>query len=316
MEQVRRFERFVEGGLEAGHEIVRQLLDEADRVADENARLHLRVEPAYGRVERGEELVLDVDVAAREGAHQGRFPGVRVADQRHAARVSAVRAANALHGLDGGELFLELGDAISNLATVELEGRFTGAAAVLALLAGGGLAQARRGVGEARDLDLQAGLAALRVTMEDVDDDAGAIEDVDAGGALEVSQLARRDVVIEGDEGHLLLAVALFLVVVVLAVLLGRGPLEARLVLGLRRRGPHVTRAAGELGQILQLALADDGGRGEVLPRLRHLGHGLETQRGHQALELGQAGRELGVIDVRQLHGHQHRFGSFGHCGG
>jgi hypothetical protein len=50
--------RLVERRAEAGHEVVRELLDEADRVGDEDARDGLRMERAHGGVERREELVL------------------------------------------------------------------------------------------------------------------------------------------------------------------------------------------------------------------------------------------------------------------
>ena len=84
VEEVRRLERLVERRLEARDEIVRQLLDEADRVADEDARLRLGLERADGGVERGEELVLDVNVAAGQRAHERGLAGVRVADERDA----------------------------------------------------------------------------------------------------------------------------------------------------------------------------------------------------------------------------------------
>ena len=65
VEQERRLERLVERRPEARDEIVRQLLDEADRVADEDARLRFGLERAHGGVERREQLVVDVDLARR-----------------------------------------------------------------------------------------------------------------------------------------------------------------------------------------------------------------------------------------------------------
>ena len=46
-----------------------------------------------------------------------------------------MRAPVVLIALDRFELFAELGDAVADLAAVELERRFTGAAALLAFLA-------------------------------------------------------------------------------------------------------------------------------------------------------------------------------------
>ena len=113
-----------------------------------------------------------------------------------------------------------------------------------------------------RDLDLQLRLAALRVAVEDLDDDAGAVEDLHAGGAFEVSRLARREIVVDGDDVDLGVGVHPVVVDLVLFVLVAARfglALQARLVLALRRGRPEMTGAAGELGELLQLALADDG---------------------------------------------------------
>src|SRR5262249_49958691 len=64
------------------------------------------------------------------------------------------------------------------------------------------LAKPGRQVLEPRDLHLQPRLARPGVAMKDLEDDRGAVEDVDAGGALEVALLGRREVVInEHDLG-------------------------------------------------------------------------------------------------------------------
>ena len=72
---------------------MRQLLDEADRVRDQHARLRLGLQRAHRGVERREELVGDQHLAAGERAHQRRLAGVGVADQRHAQLVAAGGAA-------------------------------------------------------------------------------------------------------------------------------------------------------------------------------------------------------------------------------
>src|SRR5690606_19694463 len=164
------------------------------------ARLHLGVERADRGVERREELVLDVDVASGERPHQGGLAGVRVPHESDAPGLAAVRAAHVLVTLDGRELFAELGDPVADLATVELDGGISGPAAALPLLARRRLTHPRRHVRQARDLDLQPSLTALRVPMEDVDDDASAVEHRRAGGALEVTRLAGREIVVDGDQ--------------------------------------------------------------------------------------------------------------------
>ena len=104
--------------------------------------------------------------------------------------------------LDLRELVLELGDPIADPAAIELERGLAGAlaadAAAHAVAAAAALAQPRaRGSLQPRDLDLQPGLAGAGVAMEDLEDHAGAIEDVGAGRLLEVALLGRRQVVID-----------------------------------------------------------------------------------------------------------------------
>ena len=156
VEEQRGLERLVERRPERRDEIVRELLDEAHGVRDEHARLRLRLQRAHGRVERREELVLDEHLAAGERAHQRRLAGVRVADERDAELVVPRVAPVLLLLLDRDELLAELGDAVADLASIELDRRLAGALAALALLASGRLAQPRRHVVEARDLDLRA----------------------------------------------------------------------------------------------------------------------------------------------------------------
>ena len=69
-QQQRRFERLGKRGPERRDEIVRQLLDEPDRVRDEHARLRLRLQCAHCRVKRREELVRNQHLAARERTHE------------------------------------------------------------------------------------------------------------------------------------------------------------------------------------------------------------------------------------------------------
>ncbi len=64
-----------------------------------------------------------------------RFAGIRIADERDAARLLTLRTAHAVFFLKRFELLFELGDAIADLAPIELEPRFTGAAPGLALFA-------------------------------------------------------------------------------------------------------------------------------------------------------------------------------------
>ena len=255
MQQQRRLARLVERGAERGDQIVRQLLDEADRVADQDARLGLRLQRAHGGVEGGEELVGDQHVAAGQRAHERGLAGVGVADDRHRRLRRAAAAARGGVLLDRLQLAAQLGDAVADLAPVELELRLAGAlaadAAALAVLAAAALAQPRRQVGEPRDLHLQARLAAARVALEDLQDHRRAIEHLGAGGALEVARLRGREVVVdEHDAGRARRRSAR----VVLAG--SRSPSSPRRAVR-RHAGRHDAAAAGEARQLLELALAD-----------------------------------------------------------
>src|SRR5204862_1272804 len=105
-------------------------------------------------IERREELVRDQRLASRERAHQRGLARIRVSDERHAGEALALPPPGALRlvlRLHRVELFLQLGDAVADLAPVELAVRLTaaasaGAAAPPVLRPGllRGFAQARR----------------------------------------------------------------------------------------------------------------------------------------------------------------------------
>jgi hypothetical protein len=83
----------------------------------------LGVEHAHRGIQRGEELVGHQHLAAGEGAHQRGLAGVGVAHQRHRGEALAALAASALGlalELHRGDLELQLGDAVADLAPVEL----------------------------------------------------------------------------------------------------------------------------------------------------------------------------------------------------
>ena len=64
----------------------------------------------------------------------------------------------------------------------------------------GGLPHAGRDVFQPRHLHLQLCLAGVGVAVENLDDDAGAVQHLGAGGALQIADLARRELMIDDDE--------------------------------------------------------------------------------------------------------------------
>src|SRR5690606_27881482 len=131
--------------------------------------------------------------------------GVGVAGDRHAGHLSpaAARALGVPGGTHTGDLPLQPGDAGLDAAPVGLQLGLTGAAQPHA--AGGaagpaaGLpgerlapaAQPGQEVTELRQFDLCLALPAARVLGEDVQDQGGAVDDLDPGLLLQVAQLAR-----------------------------------------------------------------------------------------------------------------------------
>src|SRR6266542_3080539 len=308
----------------ASSSVERELLDEAHRVRHQDARPTLGPQRTDGGVEGREQLVGDEHVRAGERAHQGRLARVGVPDQRDAQRLLTPRPSRLRLVFDGGQLRLELGDAVADLAAIELHGGLSRAplpdAPALALAAAG-LAQPGGQVGQPRDLDLQPRRSARRVPVEDLDDHARAIQDLRGGGrALDAAELARRQLVVDDDDGGARLPG-------------GRGRRLELQRFGLVRLFPFLyvflgsflltgrtfgddARAAGPAGQLHQLALAEQRGSAEALALLRHLADDLEAERLAQAFELLQRRPLVGVGDARELHADEHRPGTRGFGGG
>src|SRR3989441_7252149 len=214
-------------------------------------------------------------VRAGERAHQRRLARVGVPDERDAQRLLTPRPWRLRLVFDGGQLCLELGDAVADLAAIELHGGLPRAPqpdAAAPALAAAGLAQPGGYIGEPRDLDLQPRRSARRVPMEDLDDHTRAIQDLRGRGrALDVAELARRQLVVDDDDGGTRLPgrrrrrrdVQWFgLVLLFLFVFFGRFLLARRTLGG-------DARAAGPGGELHQLALPEPPAGAEALALLR-----------------------------------------------
>ena len=141
------------------------------------------VEPAGGRVEGGEQAVLDEHAGVGEPVEQRRLAGVGVADDGDVGEcATALRALRWVSRWrrDVAQLGLELVDAPHDAAAIDLElglARATGADAAGLLAEARALAaQAGQPVAQLGQLDLGLALVAVGVLGEDVEDHRGAVD--------------------------------------------------------------------------------------------------------------------------------------------
>ena len=200
----------LEGRLERLDQLMGQLLDEADRVGEQEVATG-ELEAAGGRVERVEEPVPHPDLGPGQGIQKGRLAGVGVAGQGDPRQ----RGALALGAHHPAVLFEPAqpppqgGDPVAGQAPVGLDlglPRAPGADAAVhpagaeALEVGPEAPHAGHVVFQLGELDLQLALGRVGVVGEDVEDHGGAIDHRHPQRRLEVALLARSELVVAGDE--------------------------------------------------------------------------------------------------------------------
>ena len=261
------FDDLLERGLERLDQAVRELADEPDGVGQQDVLVGRQAEPAGGRIERGEELVLGQRVGAGQRVEQGGFAGVGVADDRCERPLVALASGPLRRALlaDDGKLVLELEDALGGLATVGLELGFAFAAdgsggTALPGKVGPEAGQPRHQVLELGQLDLQLAFAGARALGEDLEDQRGAVEQLALEDLLQVAALGAGQLVVEDDGVHLLL-----LAVPGELLRLARADVGARMRrLQLLRAVAHDLRAdrAGQFGEFVERIADVQGGAG------------------------------------------------------
>ena len=197
---------FVEGRPEGLHELVWQLVDEANGIGHDRRLAVAELDLAAGRIERREEFVLRLgDLAADERVEQGGLAGVGITDDPDGGPQPTIAAARRRFALlpDLSHAFLHLGDARPHDAPVRFELRFARAAcadpATRPAQVGPQLGQARQLVLELRELHLEATFVGGRVEGEDVEDQPAAVDDLDLEQFFERPLLRRRQLVV-GDQ--------------------------------------------------------------------------------------------------------------------
>ena len=204
-------EHLLQRRAEGGDELRRQVGDEAHGVRQDDASAVGKLHLPHGRIEGGEEHVLGHHVGPGEPVEERGLARVGVADEGddgigHLGAGGAVQFAGAD---DLGELLLELDHLLVDGAAVGLLLGLAGAAdeaeaAALPLEMGPGAHEAGALVGEGREVDLQHALAGGGAVGEDLEDETGAVQQLDLPGLLEVALLHRGDRAVDQDELDLL----------------------------------------------------------------------------------------------------------------
>ena len=200
-----------ERGAEGGDEAVRQVSHEADGVAEHDLEPAAQVPRAGARHERGEDAVVGVGAPLRKRIEQRALAGVGVAHEADGEAFGVALAHGAAFAfLHVRELAFELEPAALDQSAVDLElllARASCAQAADAARAHDALevvphgAQARVGVFELGELDLELGLVAGGPTGEDVEDQLAAVEHLAFGHAFDRRDLRGAEVVVEDDRG-------------------------------------------------------------------------------------------------------------------
>ena len=207
MQQQRGVGDLLEGGPEGGHQVRRQVADEAHRVGDDHLALAREAQPARGRVERREHPVGDQHGALGERAQQRALAGVGVADDREDRQLAPRAPAPPRLALPAqrAELALQPRDALAHAPAVDLELLLAGPApadpagqarerAVL------DLREPRQPVAQLGELDLELAVPGRGVLREDVEDQLGAVDHAQIEPLREVARLRRRQVLVEDDQ--------------------------------------------------------------------------------------------------------------------
>ena len=186
-------------------EVVREVVNEADGVGQEEVAVAARGDLPDGSVEGREEHVLHHDflflirtAGLEEPVHERRLAGVRVADERDLRDAGglALAALRVAVFRDLAELLSELGHVLLDAAAVELDLGLTGAlvrhGAAGAALPAQILAQpdeTRKHVLQLRVVDLELRFLRAGAVREDVEDQVGSVNDFDLEVMREVRKL-------------------------------------------------------------------------------------------------------------------------------
>ena len=202
-QQVRRA-RFLQGRVKGCDQPVRQLANEAHRIAEQQLPAIAQVAGAGARIQRGKQFIVGNHGGSRQGVHEGGFARIGVAHE--AGRDLAMpRAHLALVAANGAiNTPLQILDALSHQPPVRLDLSLAGAAhadtALHALQVCPHALQPGKGVLELRQFHLIACLGRACAAGEDIQDQFRAVDYLAVRGQFEVLHLSGRQVNIHDDD--------------------------------------------------------------------------------------------------------------------
>ncbi len=194
----------LEGSVEADNQVMRQLLDEPDRVGQQCLVPTWKLDLPGGRVKGREQKVLCQNIRAGERVHERGLAGVRIPDQRHAHHVRSPLALLLPIDLNPLQDFLEHLDPDPDAAAVGLKLCLSRAAradtTAQALEMVPQSPQAGQLVLELRQLDLRACDLCARPPRENIENKLGPVDDLDLHGLLDLPALGGPQIVIEDQD--------------------------------------------------------------------------------------------------------------------
>ena len=203
---------FFQGGAERLDQLGGQMPDETDGIGEDHRPAVLELAAAGGGFQGGEQRVLHQNAGSGEGVEQAGLAGVGVADDRDGRHVTvpasaALGIADLLHIFD---LAAQPRHPLPDAATVGLDLGLTGATGTDAAAAAAGpaslpghrlapTAQPRQHVLHLGQFDLRFALPTAGVLGENVQDQRGAVDDLDLDHLLQRVQLRRAQFAVADD---------------------------------------------------------------------------------------------------------------------
>ncbi|GBE20813.1 hypothetical protein BMS3Bbin01_00153 [bacterium BMS3Bbin01] len=196
----------VERGSECFDESVGDAAHEPDGVGEDDLPAVRNLESPDGGVECREQTIFDEHIGSGEAVQQRRLSCVRIADESDQGNVVSPAGLALCHpsAVEFCEVVFEASDPLLDSTSVGLQFRLARSAcpnaSCLPAQSRAASAQARKVVAKQCQFDLKHAGPARGMLGEDVEDQAGSVDDVTAEDCLEVPLLCRCEVVVEDDD--------------------------------------------------------------------------------------------------------------------